>query len=70
MEPQVSTMSYRAVVQEVLLFGDGDLSYVGGDVPESGGGKRGIPKSDTGQMAVQQKDGTWRCVVSEKFLKK
>ena len=24
----------------------------------------------TGQMAVQHKDGTWRCVVAEKFLKK
>ena len=29
-------------------FGGGDLGFVGGDVPETVGGARGIPKVDNG----------------------
>ena len=69
-ELQVSDIFYWAVVKAVFLLGTENWVFPEAVFWKLEGLHMGFLNQITGQMAVQHKDGTWRCVVAEKFLKK
>ena len=66
----MSRMFYRVVVQAVLLLRTETWVLLEVMYRKLEGVHVGFLKQITGQSIVRKRDGTWRCVEVEKFLKK